>query len=521
MKKKLIMVVVAFAVVIGILLGNNNITYVSASGKGKDAKVLEGQKWLNKTYKGKEGYVVIAEDGIAGRGTTKALIRAIQIQLKVDVDGGFGEGTRSKFPILSSKTKQCKLTKIMQYALYCKGYDAGVCDGKFHAQTQKAVTQLQKEAGYKGSGVINGHWAQAILSTDVFKLVNGGDVRIRNMQKYLNANYFKYIGIEPCDGVYTVDMYKNVIKALQGEEGFTPEQANGHFGEGTYSRCPDLKLNDDRKEVVLLRIALEINGFNKKGGLGTKYDEVLASKVKEYQEFMNLPNKSGDADKGTITSLLKTCGDTSRDANALDTATKLNEETIAQMKEKGYEYVGRYLTQVDGGLDKAMTKEEAQMILAAGMKIIPIYQTIGDNNVYFSAKQGEADAKEAYEAAKALGIVSNSTIYFAVDYDAYGASVTNQVMPYFDAINTYFRQQEIVYNVGVYASRACCNTISNNNLAKYSYVRDMSYGSGGNMGVAMPKNWAFDQYAEIKDMGIGLDKVNASGRDVGVSELND
>ena len=519
-KKRLVTVVVMLTIMTSVLFAMSNVISVHATSRAKDAKVLEAQKWLNKTYKDKEGYVVIVEDGIAGRGTTKALIRALQIQLGVTVDGGFGDGTKKAFPTINTKTKQCKITKIMQYALYCKGYDAGVCDGKFHEQTKKAVIQIQKDAGYKGSGVINGHWAQAILSTDVFKLVSGGDVRIRNMQKYLNANYFNYIGIEPCDGVYVPDMYKNVIKALQGELGFTPTEANGNFGNGTYSRCPDLKQGDDRKEVVLLRIALEINGFNKKGGLGTIYDEVLASKVKEYQEFMNLPNKDGNADKGTITSLLKTCGDVNRKASALDTSTKLSEENIINMKEAGYEYIGRYLTKVEGGLDKALTKEEADMIIKYGMKIISIYQTVGDTTGYFNVNQGVIDAKEAYNAAVNLGIPTDSTIYFAVDYDAYGDNVNNNVIPYFNEINKYFNSQEIKYNIGVYASRTCCNMVSDKKLAKYSYVRDMSYGSGGNMGVHMPKNWSFDQFAEIKYMGVGIDKVNVSGKDLGVSSLN-
>ena len=48
----------------------------------------------------------------------------------------------------------------------------------------------------------------------------------------------------------------------------------------------------------------------------------------------------------------------------------------------------------------------------------------------------------------------------------------------------------------------------------------MSYGCGGNKAVYMPRNWSFDQFAEIKEAEIGIDKVNASGRDAGVSTLD-
>ena len=520
MKKRFGLIIIVMTLVLTTVLATKDVISVKAATTKKDAKVLECQKWLNKTYKGKKGYVVIKEDGIAGGNTTKALIRAVQIQLKVEVDGSFGEGTRVKFPNLSVKTKKCNLSKIMQYALYCKGYNAGTCNGEFHKTTKNAVVLFQRDAGYKGSGVINGYWAQALLSSKEFKLVSGGDVRIRNMQKYLNANYFKYIGIQPCDGIRTPKMQECVIKALQALEGFTPEQANGHFGEGTYSKCPNLRKGHNLKIVVLLRIALEINGFNKQGGLGTLYDDALVAKVKEYQVFMNLPIKTGNADRGTITSLLKTCGDQNRAANAIDTSTKLDADKIIALKEKGYKYIGRYLTKVEGGLDKDITREEAELIVNEGLKIIPIYQVKGDEATCFNANQGTIHARAAYEAAKKIGIPQGSTIYFAVDFDAYGDVIKQNIIPYFQAINKYLKSMETVYNIGIYATRTCCNSVTQSKLAKYSYVRDMSYGCGGNKAVYMPRNWSFDQFAEIKEAEIGIDKVNASGRDAGVSTLD-
>ena len=101
MKKRFGLIIIVMTLVLTTVLATKDVISVKAATTKKDAKVLECQKWLNKTYKGKKGYVVIKEDGIAGGNTTKALIRAVQIQLKVEVDGSFGEGTRVKFPNLS------------------------------------------------------------------------------------------------------------------------------------------------------------------------------------------------------------------------------------------------------------------------------------------------------------------------------------------------------------------------------------------------------------------------------------
>lgn len=70
-----------------------------------DKKVEEAQIWYNKTYAGKTGYVEIEPDGIAGTGTCKVLVRALQIELGLaDVDGVMGTGTLNACPTISADT---------------------------------------------------------------------------------------------------------------------------------------------------------------------------------------------------------------------------------------------------------------------------------------------------------------------------------------------------------------------------------------------------------------------------------
>ena len=60
-----------------------------------DTKVSEIQIWLNSVYKDNENWVTIKEDGITGNNTVAGLIRALQIELGVNVDGAMEPGLYS------------------------------------------------------------------------------------------------------------------------------------------------------------------------------------------------------------------------------------------------------------------------------------------------------------------------------------------------------------------------------------------------------------------------------------------
>ena len=52
-----------------------------------DLKVLEVQKWLNLTYGNHPDFPAVTEDGLTGNSTIKVLIRWLQIEAGVKVDG--------------------------------------------------------------------------------------------------------------------------------------------------------------------------------------------------------------------------------------------------------------------------------------------------------------------------------------------------------------------------------------------------------------------------------------------------
>lgn len=89
-----------------------------------DQAVLVAQQWANRTYVGRAGYVACPESGVTGWPTMTSLTRALQIELKVGVDGSFGPGTASAmaaFGVVTASTQNKNVLTIIQCAMYAKG----------------------------------------------------------------------------------------------------------------------------------------------------------------------------------------------------------------------------------------------------------------------------------------------------------------------------------------------------------------------------------------------------------------
>jgi peptidoglycan hydrolase-like protein with peptidoglycan-binding domain len=258
------------------------------------------------------------------------------------------------------------------------------------------------------------------------------------------------------------------------------------------------------------------------GVFGAKMQQDL----QDFQQFHAL-EITGTADLGTWWSLLTSHGDQGRPASGADCAMILNQARAKTLYDYGFRIVGRYLTNVPGGLDKAITREEAQIIFDAGLRFFPIYQTIGLNAPYFTESQGGIDAGLAMEAALALGLPKGAIIYFAVDYDATDHDIQMNIIPYFRKIHEEMTKSD--YRTGIYGTRNVCIQTSALGYTVSSFVSNMSAGFSGNLGFRMPDDWAFDQFANLEgenalgegDARIEIDKNAVSGRDQGISRLVD
>lgn len=506
-----------------------------------DPWVVQTQQWYVDTYQHRPGYLPIAVDGQTGWNTMYALTRALQIELGISSPSdSFGAGTYAALSSYGSVTPShpspstagSNLIKILQGALYCKGYNAddGNIYGRFEATTQDAVKALRADLGLSvTSSEVPPKLFKFLLTMEAATLLDGGSPVVRDAQRTMNGRYLLRADfyLVAADGIFLRDTHRAVMYAVQYELGMADGTANGLFGPGTRAGLAAnaalvAGTSDSSKLFVrLFHLMLKVNGYGATW-VGT-YSSATTAFVKAFQTFVGLP-ATGAADVQTWGALLVSTGDPNRPGTGADCITTLTDAKLSLLRNRGYKYFGRYLTNTpDQDPDKCLKAGEAERIIAAGGKLFPIFQTAGSVPSHFTSERGIEVAEEASAAAIAYRIPEDSIIYFTVDYDAYDWEVTDKILPYFRSVNAKLGANGRRFRVGVYGPRNVCKRVSSAGLAVSSFVSDMSTGYSGNIGQTLPSNWAFDQVQTLTEVAgqnsIEIDKNIVSSRAEGVNAL--
>ena len=501
----------------------------------RDPRKVDAQKWLNLTYGAKPGFPYVEENGLAGTKLSKAFVCALQLEIGLnklgisECTGFFGDKTIINSPIISQNYNgNSNLVKLLQHACWCKGYKPGNVTSIFNSETSKAVIRIKNDClgTSDNSDEVDGKWWKAILNSDAYILLKKGTKEIRTAQQFLNLNYGLKKGIIPTDGVYSRDVNKLLIFALQMEIGISFNEGTFNFGPKTMAMCPNVSNNCGNSNLIRI-IQIALNANNLKCSINGIYDSNISNLIKSFQSFMKI-NITGIADKSTIKSLLTSNGDINRSALACDCAIILDYNKARALKHAGYICVGRYLTgTVGGNRPKNLTKNELNDIFKAGLRVFIIYQDGAHKKEYFQndpKSRGSKDAEIANKTSLSLGLPRNTIIYFACDYDFIDYEINNLILPYFEGIYYKFKELKSIYQIGVYGSRNLCTKLSKKGYTISSFVGDMSTGYSGNLGFPMPNNWAFDQFHEYNfsknNESFGLDKDGYSGLDPGVGSLD-
>ncbi|MEI5908209.1 glycoside hydrolase domain-containing protein [Bacillus spongiae] len=491
--------------------------------------ILAVQIWVNETYRGREGFNPSPETGKAGLSSIYALIRALQLELGISTPtDNFGPGASTLYKAWGEMelgkvpTDEIgkRIVTILQGAMYCKGYNPGGFTGRFEEGTQAAVLKLQTDAGLPiRDGKVYDYVFKAFLSMDVYVLTIGGDTRVREIQKDLNYNYFTTSGVQPTDGHYQSGTNKALIYGIQTEKGIPTGIQTGTVGPLTTNSLPTLRIGSSGQFVKLFQYALYVNHFDP-GPFDGYYGENVKVAVTAFQAFVGLP-PDGIGNIQTWLSVLVSTGDPNRKGTACDSITEVTPARAQSLIDFGYQVIGRYLTNAEGGINKKIQTGEIETIFESGLNLFPIFQTHGGEASYFNEEQGKKDARDAYNAARRYGFKRGTTIYFSVDFDALEYQVSDNIIPHFRGINDYLENKGSYYKIGIYGSRNVCSSVSDEGFATTSFISDMSTGFSGNVGYPLPKNWVFDQISTIR-VGTGngyieIDNNIASGRDWGVS----
>jgi len=529
-------------------------------------EVLDAQIWLNSTYEKDSRYIHVDETGYPGTATSKALVSALQIELGLSsVTGNFGDMTSdacdaNPLDIGSTGNK----VKLLQYGLYCKGYNPQSTDGVFNQYTQNALKSIQQDAGLAEnqiSTVAKGLQMKAVLGLDEYKKVSRGDSKIREMQQELNRRYLNYTGLRPCDGIYSRGTNAALIYALQAEEHLPTSVANGNFGVTTKKCCPEIPYTQAQKDyqgiaynsesitrfIKLVQFTLYCIGHDRYSALpfnGSKYDpgefngefnNSTREALHKFQRHVALPVRDSIGIDEWMALLVST-GNPDRAGDVCDCASRITPAIAAQLKVAGYKLVGRYLTGDivvnNTRVAKNLLRTEMADIFKAGLSLFLIFQDARqyytenpdeeDIVNYFTQARGYADAEKAFSAAKSLGVPRKEIIYFTVDYDFMEDQVKSKIIPYFKGVNEYAKEAGNIFRIGIYGSRNTCSLVKNEGYSVSSFVSDLSTGYSGNMGYPLPDDWAFDQikeYSPSSSVSIGIDKNVRSGRYEGFDDF--
>ncbi|MGW8850634.1 glycoside hydrolase domain-containing protein [Streptomyces xiamenensis] len=506
-----------------------------------DAKVLEGQRWVNQTYKNVPGYRPCPETGTTGWATMYSLTMGLQHELGISpVVANFGPGTLSRLQSrgsIGAGEKNGNLVNIIQYALFAKGYWGGNGDGVYSFMTADAVNLLAFNAGL-GNNVteVSPKIFRALLTMDAYLLTSGGSADIRSIQQWLNSRYINRstFFIIPCDGHYTRDVQTALMKAIQYELGIPDDQATGNFGPATKDglRARHLREGNSGIFVRLFSAAGVFNGAaydQNENPYHTTFKETfdsnLTSYIRAFQYFSQIP-VTGEGDFATWAQLLVSTGDPDRAVTACDTSKTITASRAVALRNAGYRVVGRYLDErATNPIGKEIQPGELDSIFDNGLRVFPISQYDGRFIENFTYGSGYQHALWAHDRAQSYGFNRGTVIYFSVDYDATQDEVMSNIIPYFNGVSAGLAHKGKRYVHGVYGSRNVCAQVTKYTYARWSFVSGMSWGFSGNLGFPLPANWSFNQIKEFTFQGgsesFALDNVaHRPGTDPGTNRVN-
>jgi peptidoglycan hydrolase-like protein with peptidoglycan-binding domain len=411
-----------------------------------DARVLEGQQWVNSTYGSVPGYVSCLEDGITGWATMYSLTMGLQHELGISpLAAAFGPTTMTQLTLhgdITPSEANTNIINIVRYGLWAKGYTGGFQSGVMDTWTVNSISDLRLDTGLDGAVIsITPKLFKALLNMDAYVLLSGGSGEVREVQQWLNARYVNKstFFVIPCDGHFSRGVQQALMKGIQYEVGIPEAQANGNFGPGTKAglEAHPVSIGSSGVFVRLFSAACVCNG--PVGGAAASFkndfDGDLADWVRAFQTFCAL-DVTGSGNYRTWAELLVSMGDADRPASGCDTSFTITPSRATALYNAGYRYVGRYLENAPGSsLNKRIQPGELQAIFAANLRVFPIWQMGARSLSDFSRSTGNDDASAALlRAWIEYGFDRGTVIYFAVDYDATDEEITSNIIPYFEGV---------------------------------------------------------------------------------------
>lgn len=139
----------------------NTDAYVLISSGDSNIRTI--QKHLNRDYSSIIG--LIPTNGVYSKSTNVALIKALQHEEGNSADGIWGINTMNACPTIPGSKSTAKFVLLLQYSLYCNGYNPNGFDGLYGNGVKSAVVNFQTFVGLTADGYSGpSTWASLLVS---------------------------------------------------------------------------------------------------------------------------------------------------------------------------------------------------------------------------------------------------------------------------------------------------------------------------------------------------------------------
>jgi hypothetical protein len=180
-------------------------------------------------------------------------------------------------------------------------------------------------------------------------------------------------------------------------------------------------------------------------------------------------------------------------ATGIDYTSHTTVDLANKIKSSGYDFVCRYLAP-DSSSWKKLTKDEAQILLNAGLNIVSVWEQ-GAKNALGGKTSGTADGKLAFAEAIKVGQPKGSAIYFAIDFEA-SASQMDAIEAYLNAAG----DQITGYEVGVYGSYSVIEEMAKRGACKH-FWQTLAWSQGKKSSHAN----LYQSDNDVKELGLDID----------------
>jgi hypothetical protein len=189
--------------------------------------------------------------------------------------------------------------------------------------------------------------------------------------------------------------------------------------------------------------------------------------------------------------------------NGLDSSSPCDATAIACLVQEGYAFIARYYSGSPQS-HKNLTASEAQLISAAGIDLVAVFENNSTSLPYFTVARGQKDAAEALSMAASVGQPHGTAIYFTVDYDASSSDIAGAITQYMHAVKSGIGGK---FAIGIYGSGAVCAAMVKAGLAEFTWLSQ----SMGFNGSSTYSAWNLKQGMPLTICGLNADPDDAHG----------